>query len=76
MTENPPWYARNEHRHDEGYDKAEVPIFHAVDEVHAEKAGDERGEHNVTMRIVPYGEHSEACWEQQIPVFMACLGFI
>ena len=31
---------------------------------------------NVTMRIVPYGEHSEACWEQQIPVFMACLGFI
>lgn len=31
---------------------------------------------NVTMRIVPYGVHSEECWEQQIPVFMACLGFI
>ena len=31
---------------------------------------------NVTLRIVPGGEHSEACWQQQIPVFMACLGLI
>lgn len=26
------------------------------------------------MRIVPGGEHCEACWEQQIPIFMNCLG--
>ena len=26
------------------------------------------------LRIVPGGEHCEACWEQQIPVFMTCLG--
>lgn len=29
---------------------------------------------NVCMRIVPGGQHCEACWEQQIPVFMQCLG--
>lgn len=29
---------------------------------------------NVTLRIVPGGEHCEASWERQIPVFMACLG--
>ena len=29
---------------------------------------------NLTFRIVPHGVHSEACWEAQIPVFMACLG--
>ncbi len=28
---------------------------------------------DVTMRIVPRGEHSEESWERQIPVFMACL---
>ena len=28
----------------------------------------------VTMRIVPGGNHSEASWERQIPVFMDCLG--
>ena len=27
----------------------------------------------LTCRIVPGGEHSEASWEQQIPVFMDCL---
>lgn len=29
---------------------------------------------NVTLRTVPGGEHCEASWERQIPVFMACLG--
>ena len=29
---------------------------------------------NLTFRIVPGGTHSEASWERQIPVFMACLG--
>lgn len=29
----------------------------------------------VTARIVPYGTHSEASWERQVPVFMAALGF-
>ena len=28
---------------------------------------------NLTFRIVPGGTHSEASWEQQIPVFMDCL---
>ena len=28
---------------------------------------------NLTLRIVPGGTHSEASWEQQIPVFMDCL---
>ena len=29
---------------------------------------------NLTFRIVPGGTHCEACWEQQIPIFMDCLG--
>ena len=29
---------------------------------------------NLTFRIVPGGNHSEASWERQIPVFMRCLG--
>lgn len=29
----------------------------------------------LTTRIVPYGNHSEASWEQQIPTFMNVLGF-
>ncbi|MCD7889326.1 MAG: alpha/beta hydrolase [Oscillospiraceae bacterium] len=29
---------------------------------------------NLTFRIVPGGTHSEASWEQQIPIFMECLG--
>ena len=29
---------------------------------------------NLTFRIVPGGTHSEASWEQSIPVFMDCLG--
>ncbi len=29
---------------------------------------------NLTLRIVPGGDHSEASWERQIPVFMDCLG--
>ena len=29
---------------------------------------------NLTFRIVPDGTHSEASWEQSIPVFMDCLG--
>lgn len=29
---------------------------------------------NLTFRIVPGGIHSESCWEQQIPIFMDCLG--
>lgn len=28
---------------------------------------------NICMRIVPGGQHCEASWEQQIPVFMKCL---
>ena len=28
----------------------------------------------LTFRIVPGGSHCEASWEQQIPIFMACLG--
>ena len=30
---------------------------------------------HLTMRIVPGGNHSEASWEKQIPIFMECLGF-
>ncbi len=29
---------------------------------------------HLTMRIVPGGNHSEASWEKQIPIFMECLG--
>ena len=29
---------------------------------------------NLAFRIVPGGNHSEASWERQIPVFMDCLG--
>lgn len=29
---------------------------------------------NLTFRIVPGGTHSEASWEQQVPIFMDCLG--
>lgn len=28
---------------------------------------------NLTLRIVPGGEHCEASWERQIPIFMDCL---
>lgn len=30
---------------------------------------------NLTARVVPGGTHSEASWEQQIPIFMSVLGF-
>ena len=29
---------------------------------------------NLTLRIIPTGDHSEASWEKQIPIFMDCLG--
>ena len=29
---------------------------------------------NLALRVVPGGDHSEASWEKQIPVFMDCLG--
>ena len=29
---------------------------------------------NLALRIVPEGNHSEASWEKQVPVFMECLG--
>ena len=29
---------------------------------------------NLAFRIVPGGDHSEASWEKQIPIFMGCLG--
>lgn len=29
---------------------------------------------NLALRVVPGGDHSEASWEQQIPIFMDCLG--
>ena len=29
---------------------------------------------NLTLRILPDGEHNEASWEREIPVFMECLG--
>ena len=29
---------------------------------------------NLTFRIVPGGDHSEASWERQVPIFMECLG--
>lgn len=29
---------------------------------------------NLTLRILPGGEHCEASWEKEIPVFMDCLG--
>ncbi len=29
---------------------------------------------NLALRVVPGGNHSEASWERQIPVFMDCLG--
>lgn len=29
---------------------------------------------DLTLRIVPGGNHSEASWERQIPIFMDCLG--
>ena len=29
---------------------------------------------NLALRVVPGGDHSEASWEKQIPVFMECLG--
>ena len=29
---------------------------------------------NLTFRIIPGGNHSEASWEKQIPIFMDCLG--
>ncbi len=29
---------------------------------------------NLTLRVVPNGNHSEASWEKQVPIFMECLG--
>ena len=29
---------------------------------------------NLALRVVPGGNHSEASWERQIPIFMDCLG--
>jgi len=29
---------------------------------------------NLAFRIIPGGDHSEASWEKQIPIFMECLG--
>ena len=29
---------------------------------------------NLNFRVVPGGNHSEASWEKQVPVFMSCLG--
>ena len=29
---------------------------------------------NLALRIVPGGDHSEASWEKQIPIFMECIG--
>ena len=29
---------------------------------------------NLAFRIIPGGDHSEASWEKQIPIFMDCLG--
>ena len=29
---------------------------------------------NLALRVVPGGNHSEASWERQIPIFMECLG--
>lgn len=29
---------------------------------------------NLALRVVPGGDHSEASWERQIPIFMECLG--
>ena len=29
---------------------------------------------NLALRVVPGGKHCEASWEQQIPIFMECLG--
>ena len=29
---------------------------------------------NLALRVVPGGNHSEASWEKQIPIFMDCLG--
>ena len=29
---------------------------------------------NLAFRVVPGGDHSEASWEKQIPIFMECLG--
>ena len=29
---------------------------------------------NLTFRIIRGGDHSEASWERQVPVFMECLG--
>ena len=29
---------------------------------------------NLAFRIIPNGNHSEASWEKQVPVFMECLG--
>lgn len=29
---------------------------------------------NLTLRIIPNGEHCEAEWEKQVPIFMECLG--
>ena len=29
---------------------------------------------NLSLRIVPGGNHSEASWEKQVPIFMECLG--
>ena len=30
---------------------------------------------DLTFRIVPGGDHSEASWQERVPVFMSCLGF-
>lgn len=30
---------------------------------------------NLTFRLVPGGQHCEACWEQEVPIMMKCLGF-
>lgn len=56
-------YGRGEFRNHAGME----PLFNRTASLLMERGV------NVTARIVPGGEHCEACWEQQVPFFMQVL---
>lgn len=56
-------YGSNEFKNHRGIER----LFHKVAALLAKKRI------FLTSRIVPYGDHCEACWEKQIPIFMDIL---
>lgn len=58
-------YGSREMQHRSGMDKAFADVTHALMDKHV----------LLTSRIVPNGDHCEACWEEQLPFFMHILTY-